>query len=629
MINKECLQIFKEIAVMKKDSTLYLKILSRILEYNGRYAEMRRKDIEPLATTEVSALLSDSNEKKEGFKDLRLRQLTFWYFRTFPANKEPYGILFEKNGEPCSTFLVGRNSTGKSTIFDAIEYYYAHKVSNAEMKAIPMDKEHEYLTYGFGKIKKPQNIAIKDVKLGVRTMDEEGSYRLDELRPLCLPSTFCSDYDLFKIGLLKEDGLKNFVLEQLGYSDLLDIQKQLGDILLEATSEGKAFKSLDSIEKVETEEQVQLEPQDVESVIHVFMDHYDKDRDETISICEKYTKNGGKNAISIVDEIKAPQFIKENIKDSKKLFIDEWEALQKNISLVDVPLCDSDILDRVEKLELMYDLLYTALNCKQSTDAFLLLIDRKNKAEKWVKSLVFSTQEERGEGIESNKILLNELWTINKNMETVFGEIVNNFITQYGSFIEGCLGYFSKDKETFKLNSDMKFIINVADDEGEFESTPAWYLNSFRFKLYAISLKLALAFRYMKKNKLILPIAIDDVFNANDFENSIHLQQFAHSIYKVYHDKVCQSIPLQVIMLTHDEIILSAFQKGYNVREIKDWGASEEVKKKALQKYELYKNKCIVGRLYPHEEVRFIPFIQQTTTAGIYNLYSKLDGYEC
>lgn len=303
MMNRECLQIFREIAVMKKDDDLYLKILSRILEYEGLYADMARNDVEPSDTTEVSSLLSDGDDTDDAFKDMRLKQLTFRYFRTFPANPKPYGVLFEKDGEPCSTFLVGRNSTGKSTIFDAIEYYYAHRVSNAELKAIPKEKEHEYLTYGFGKIKSSEEITAGDVRLGVRTTDGEGNYRLDELRPVCLPSMFCSDYDIFRIGLLEEEGLEDFVLEQLGYSDLRVIRDQLiaieGDVI-------DAINDLRSPEKGESGEQVRLEPQDVERVIHVFMDHYDKDRDKAIELCWKYVKKHNRKAVPIKEEIKTP-----------------------------------------------------------------------------------------------------------------------------------------------------------------------------------------------------------------------------------------------------------------------------------------------------------------------------------
>ena len=68
-----------------------------------------------------------------------------------PRHDLPYGVEFTNtSGEPCSLFLVGKNGTGKSTIFDALEWIYAGKVSNAEDRGVKnQEKLYEYLTYGF------------------------------------------------------------------------------------------------------------------------------------------------------------------------------------------------------------------------------------------------------------------------------------------------------------------------------------------------------------------------------------------------------------------------------------------------------------------------------------------------
>lgn len=620
-MNKECIQIIKEVASKKKDDDLYLKILTKIIEHEGSYANMVRNNIEISDVSVVSEILLNNGEVDAHFQDLRLKQLTFFYFRTFPGNEKPYSVLFENNNQPCSTFLVGRNSTGKSTIFDAIEYYYTKIVSNAKMKNIPEDKVHEYLTYGFGKITSPKNISTEDVHLKVKTMGENGNYWLNQLNPSCVPAMFCSEYDIFKVGELEEKGLETFVFEQLGYSDLLTIQNRLELIAQEIIEETNRLELSDSPQNDNVEKNVFLEPQDVEEVTRVFIRVYVKKnvRGCIMSQCESF-----KNSSSIIEEINKPQFNSENILESEKLFKEKWEILQKNLPTTDSLSLDSDIQNQAERLSLMYDLLYMTLNCDKVTDAFILFTKRQNEAQDFVKRLVFSTQEEREESIGRNKILIPTLRVIIDNLNSIRHEITNSFVEQYGSFIEGCLKYFSEDKETFKLNNDIKIVINVSDEkEGNFTSMPAWYLNSFRYKLYAVALKLSLAFWYMQKNKCIFPIAIDDVFNANDFDNSIHLQQFVHSIYDVYHDKVCRSIPLQLIMLTHDEIILNAFSKGYNVKEIKEWGASENARERSLQKYNLYKDNCIKGRLYPYEESEYIN--SNLKNHEFYNLYQKLN----
>ena len=96
--------------------------------------------------------------------------------------------------------------------------------------------------------------------------------------------------------------------------------------------------------------------------------------------------------------------------------------------------------------------------------------------------------------------------------------------------------------------------------------TPQEYYNSFRYKLYAVSFKIALALMEMKRKCIRVSLVIDDVFNASDFENNIRLEYFVHNIYKAY-DKMNMEIPLQLILLTHDEMVQMAFRKGANVVE--------------------------------------------------------------
>ena len=140
-MNQECLQIFKRIAAMQNggDSDLYLKVLSRIIRFKGPYRKMDISSFDNIEDESIIAELQVGRDSKlsddeNNFKDLRLLNIRFQNIRQFPLAL--YGLSFERNGNPCSTFLVGRNSTGKSTIFSAIEYYYANKLGNADLKSI-------------------------------------------------------------------------------------------------------------------------------------------------------------------------------------------------------------------------------------------------------------------------------------------------------------------------------------------------------------------------------------------------------------------------------------------------------------------------------------------------------------
>ena len=129
------------------------------------------------------------------------------------------------------------------------------------------------------------------------------------------------------------------------------------------------------------------------------------------------------------------------------------------------------------------------------------------------------------------------------------------------------LSFYSEKHDEFNVettNDSFKIWIKVKDHEGKelFESTPAMYLNSFRYRLYCVSLKIAMAFYYMKLNNSLLPIVIDDMFNASDFENTQAIEYFVNKIYETYQTVVGFKQSLQLIMLTHDEMVLEAFRNG-------------------------------------------------------------------
>ena len=129
---------------------------------------------------------------------------------------------------------------------------------------------------------------------------------------------------------------------------------------------------------------------------------------------------------------------------------------------------------------------------------------------------------------------------------------------------EGELNIKEEDnKEDVVLKIVVKDPINGFDD---LQPTPQEYYNSFRYKLYAVSFKIALALMEMKQKGIRVPLVIDDVFNASDFENNIRLEYFVHNIYKAY-EMMDKEIPLQLILLTHDEMVQTAFRKGANLIE--------------------------------------------------------------
>ncbi len=177
--------------------------------------------------------------------------------------------------------------------------------------------------------------------------------------------------------------------------------------------------------------------------------------------------------------------------------------------------------------------------------------------------------------------------------------IVNDFSIYARSFIEEILSNFAEPDESFKVKNKngLKVIIHVAQaGNTSFVAKPNQYLNSFRFVLYCVSLKVALSLWQMKKKKTVTPIVIDDIFDASDFENSLKLEEFFYWLVSCYNDTARKNkiyIPLQLVLLTHDELMKSSLERA--IQKIRNMESIENKEKKKLT------GQVIYGRLFKYQ----------------------------
>lgn len=92
--------------------------------------------------------------------------------------------------------------------------------------------------------------------------------------------------------------------------------------------------------------------------------------------------------------------------------------------------------------------------------------------------------------------------------------------------------------------------------------SPREYFNNFRFKLYLISLKVAIAFHIMKERKIAFPLIFDDVFDSSDFQNRLKTKEFIQHIFSTYERLGIHPKPLQLIFFTQDEVIAESIYEG-------------------------------------------------------------------
>ena len=574
-MENSCWQILLQSNAFQDWTDKEKKAIANLFHYKGNLEDIKINDVfqtTPEQEANFSELFSSPIPTTE-YIDKRIRAIKFYNFRSFPAPKEeepPFGIRFTKGEEPCSLFLVGGNGTGKSTIYSALEYHYTGFCSHSTEMAC--DKK-DYLTFGFGRI---SEITQKNVHLFIERQDsvnaEAGDNSIDQTlessSPVCPTSAFCSDYDVEQIRLNGER-LYDYILRLLGYGQFEKIERYIAQ--LKGT--------LEMIKKSMNEDSEKLSSADFSVVISNFLNTI-KDEDEDVRECELYISP---------DEIKKEIEGEITHQPTPKLFSQQWEIVRKsrNSAIHTSPTGmivkngttnDLEYDKQIHSLATMYSELGKILNSKSEmrkkmpdeTNLLLSLIENITNRKRELESKEFHFLVDKENEVNENLEILEK---ISKSIQSTQHSIVLQFTQSFQKEISDVLEEFSDDNETFQVvatSNTFKIEIQVPK-EGGFLTNPYEYFNSFRFKLFCISLKIALAIGWMRNNKTIVPFVIDDVFNANDFKNGLKLERFVQKIYSWYEKLITEdgcNIPFQLIMLTHDDMMQTAFKKGYMKKQM-------------------------------------------------------------
>ena len=194
-----------------------------------------------------------------------------------------------------------------------------------------------------------------------------------------------------------------------------------------------------------------------------------------------------------------------------------------------------------------------------------------------VKNLIQEIENDNGlnvdtsaEELENNRILLDGMSNV---IEDFSNELVSDFILQNSSDIEEIMRMFSSHHEMYKfINKEKGNIQNLemqisVENERGFVTSPLEYFNTFRYRLYFVTLKLALSFKWMEHTGIAAPVVIDDVFNASDFDNSVKLESYIYLVKKIFvHACIEKGFekPLQLIILTHDDMVYNSVKNGFS-----------------------------------------------------------------
>jgi hypothetical protein len=109
----------------------------------------------------------------------------------------------------------------------------------------------------------------------------------------------------------------------------------------------------------------------------------------------------------------------------------------------------------------------------------------------------------------------------------------------------------------------IRIVLLVNGQDGPQRISPRKFLNTFRFKLYCVALKVCLAYCAKTLNRCNFPMVIDDVFDSSDFEQRNSIHQFIEDLVNQHSELVdAAHFPLQIIFFSQDDLVSEGVYRG-------------------------------------------------------------------
>jgi energy-coupling factor transporter ATP-binding protein EcfA2 len=192
--------------------------------------------------------------------------------------------------------------------------------------------------------------------------------------------------------------------------------------------------------------------------------------------------------------------------------------------------------------------------------------------------------------------------------------------------------YLKEENVTLKIRLDEK----VSDDDpesiittivaeiqrlnsktGELEiHSPSKYFNTFRFRLFCTMVSISVVIAARKNSGINLPLVLDDVFYASDYNSKTTFQEFITTVLSLF-KRFNSEMPLQFILFTHDELVFDSALDAIAEFELKDLDASSERHENVEWKSPI-QNRTVFARLFPAKD------IDSTTTESPFGKYWDL-----
>jgi hypothetical protein len=125
----------------------------------------------------------------------------------------------------------------------------------------------------------------------------------------------------------------------------------------------------------------------------------------------------------------------------------------------------------------------------------------------------------------------------------------------------------SIDQETGEVLSE---VITARVVKKNSESPPQSvnkYLNTFHYRLFLTMVGISIAIASRSKTRINIPLVLDDIFYASDFENRSTIEDFLRKVFVAF-NTYTPELKLQLLLFTHDQLIFESAIKAVSENSI-------------------------------------------------------------
>lgn len=558
----------------------------------------------------IKADITEYASRSSEILDYRFKSVNVKGVKKFPATlpTQYYSLnsFFESDASDtiCSSVFIGKNGVGKTSFYGALEMLSMGKMYTADLRG---ETAENFI----------RNVSTepKDVAGILETASPVLVYPTNTTtQEKTVPAFFCSEKDVRDLESMKK--ISDFLFEQLGIKDYNILLMLLSEAIEQAATIDNAYKGLchnidKAVEEIACCEIIILyrtSPERIEQITN----RLNADDNLVKSSIDKISPDNEQGRSTLLNQIErskayldtefrylasiAPDF--DKLPGTKKIN-EELQNIEKTIndyaSNSDISK-EKSILDSIENYNRQLSDLANwrhelAQRILSSND--IKNIDIKNIFERLAKAFTelkgltdqkSDPQYAVAEYYEQWKDQISEIHNYLYHcfsclLNDKFRKVLDNVFTP---LLQSCLEDDESIKPTLsptieqndnkkEITLDIELLVEYSQKDENTgliksmcaETTPTKYFNTFRFKLFAVALKLSLACCAKLIYNENWPIVIDDIFDSSDFNNRSEINEFIYKLIEAYNtiDEL-KIFPFQLIFFTQDEIVGDAVFRG-------------------------------------------------------------------